>query len=162
MPRKGKFITNPDARTIDELYSLRRIVEPFAAQLAIQKLDAAGEESLHSAVADLKEAVNREDPVGIAQSDISFHAQVYVLADHKPLWRTWGDIISNKLRLLVNVTSQTHNVTDPGPNHELIVSALLDRNVELARRVLVEHIDDGWKRARPSSPVAAEAAAPLV
>lgn len=147
VPRRGKFITNPDERTVDEIYSLRRLVEPYAAELAIEKLDEASEASLREAVDRLNEAIARADSVAIAQSDIDFHAHLYVLADHKPLARTWADIISNKLRLLVNLTTPTHEPTDPGPNHEAIVEAVLGRDVDEARRLIIEHIDDAWERA---------------
>ncbi len=148
VPRRGKFITNPDGRTVDEIYSLRRVVEPYAAELAIEKLDTAGEAELHTAVAELAEAVARGDAVATAQRDIAFHARLYSLADHKPLARTWTDIIANKLRLLVNVTSKTHDPMDPGPNHEAIVTAMVDRDPATARRLLEDHIDDAWARAR--------------
>jgi DNA-binding GntR family transcriptional regulator len=148
VPRRGKFVTNPDARTIDEIYSLRRLVEPYAAELVIEKLDGSGESVLMQAVANLTAAVNGGEAVEVARCDIDFHAHIYALAGHDPLERTWREIIANKLRLLVNDTTKTHDIADPGPNHQLIVDAILARDVDKTRLLLVDHIDDGWTRAR--------------
>src|SRR5688500_7573882 len=38
VPRRGKFLPAFDAQTIDEIYSLRKVLEPYAVQLLIATL----------------------------------------------------------------------------------------------------------------------------
>ena len=50
--------------------------------------------------------------------------------------------------MLVNLTTPTHSsVEDPVRNHEEIVDALVHGEPDVLRQLIVDHVDDGWKRA---------------
>ena len=150
VPRRGKFISQLDSRTIDEIYSLRRILEPYAAELLIESLSSEAEEAIQKSADELNDIVEFGEAGQIAERDIAFHSLMYSLANHKPLARTWDEIIASKLRMLVNVTTLTHEHSDPGKNHQAIVDAILSRDVEKTRLQIIEHIEDAWQRAKTS------------
>ena len=148
IPRRGKFITQLDSQTIDEIYSLRRVLEPYAVELVIDRMSHEIEAALSLALAELDAAIASGDAVAVAEHDIAFHALVYGLSGHGKLKRTWDDIISSKLIMLVNLTTRTHDIAGPSENHQLIVDTIMTRHVERSRALIVEHIDDAWKRAK--------------
>lgn len=151
IPRRGKFVQQIDSRTIDEIYSLRRILEPYAAELIIEGLSVETEQTIRTSLAEIYTAIAGGDAAEVAERDIAFHALIYTLTGHRPLMRAWDDIISNKLTMLVRITTKTHDtISDPGKNHEAIIDAIVSRDSDKCRLLLVEHIDDAWNRAKSS------------
>jgi DNA-binding GntR family transcriptional regulator len=148
VPRRGKFLPAFDARTIDELYSLRRVLEPYAAQLLIASLTDDKRDALLESLARITEAADAGDVPALAERDIDFHNRIYELADHELLRKVWAEAIFGKLRMLLNVTIRTHPLLTTAANHRVIVDAIVDRDVRRARKVVTEHIDDARRRAR--------------
>ncbi len=146
-PRKGKFVRLLDSRMIDEIYSLRRVLEPYAAELIIDELTEDKHRALNEAVDTIDEASKTADVGAIALSDLAFHRKLYELTDHRPMQRIWEDTISGPLQMLVSITTPTHVPTDPVRNHAEIVNCIVSGDRRKARDILIEHIEDGWKRA---------------
>jgi DNA-binding GntR family transcriptional regulator len=147
VPRRGKFLPAFDARTIDEIYSLRRVLEPYATELIIASLDDAKRAALLDAVNAIQEAADAGDVLTLSQTDIAFHHRLYELAGHELLRKVWTEAISGKLRMLLNVTIRTHPLGTTAENHRVIVDAILAKNKRLARKLVTEHIDDAGRRA---------------
>lgn len=148
VPRRGKFLPAFDATTIDEIYSLRKVIEPYATELIIAKLDDEKRAALLEAVAAIQEAETVGDVLELSQSDIAFHHRLYELAGHELLRKVWTEAISGKLRMLLNVTIRTHPHGTTAENHRAIVDAILAKDKRLARKLVTEHIDDAGRRAR--------------
>lgn len=146
-PRRGKFVRALNSRIIDEIYSLRSVLEPYAAELLIQAMTDEIEGSLTDAVETIQSAAATGDISAIARSDLAFHRRLYELTDHRPLQKVWEDIISGSLQMLVNITTPTHQLTDPVRNHEEIVRSIVAGDLEKTREILKLHIEDGWARA---------------
>ena len=146
-PRRGKFVRGLNSRIIDEIYSLRSVLEPYAAELLIQGMTDEIEGSLFDAVGTIQSAAATGDVSAIARSDLEFHRRLYQLTDHRPLQKVWEDIISGSLQMLVNITTPTHQLTDPVRNHEEIVRSIVTGDLEKTREILKLHIEDGWARA---------------
>jgi DNA-binding GntR family transcriptional regulator len=148
VPRKGKFVVHFDRRLVDEIYSLRKVLEAHAAELIIGSLTDAKREALSNAVTSLEEAANAASVSDLAERDLAFHNLLYDLADHQLMRAVWMESIAGKLRILVNVTTQTHEpLADAGANHRVLVEAILRRQAREARRLISQHIDDAWQRA---------------
>lgn len=148
VPRRGKFVLGFDARLLDEIYSLRKVLETYAAGRVIGSLNDSKRQSLLASLADIQEAANAGDVMLLAQRDVAFHESLYQLADHQLLKRVWTENVAGKLRMLLNITTRTHTLIDTAHNHEVIVEAILSKNSRQARSLIVHHIDDAWRRAR--------------
>jgi DNA-binding GntR family transcriptional regulator len=149
VPRRGKFVQGFTPRLIDELYSLRRLLEPHAAALVIAKLDLEGERQLEAAVGELAAAVGMDDAQLVARRDVAFHDLLYELAGHELLQRAWLENIAGKLRILLNVTTATlSQLADAERQHRLLLDPILARDEQTARARLEAHIDDACERAR--------------
>jgi DNA-binding GntR family transcriptional regulator len=149
VPRRGKFVQGFTPRLIDELYSLRRLLEPHAAVLVIARLDAEGERRLEDAVGKIVAAVAAGDAQLLAQRDVAFHDLLYELADHELLQRAWLENIAGKLRILLNVTTATLSaLADAERQHRKLLDSILARDEKTARMRLEAHIDEAHERAR--------------
>lgn len=148
VPRRGKFLPAFDRQTIDEIYSLRKVIEPYAVELLIGSLNEAKRASLLDSLAQIDAAADAGDVLLLAERDIAFHNRLYELADHALLRKVWTEAMAGKLRMLLNVTVRTHPLLSTAQNHRVIVDAIVAKDVRLARKLITNHIDDAWNRAK--------------
>jgi DNA-binding GntR family transcriptional regulator len=149
VPRRSKSVQDLDDRTIDEVYSLRKILEQYAVERVITLAGQEGVRELRLALAEMREAAESGDRQLTARQDITFHSRLYMLAKHSLLERAWQENVAGKLQILLNVTTRTHlALKEPVRRHEAIVRAVASGNVRRAQREISRHIDDAWKRAR--------------
>ena len=149
VPRRGKFVQGFTPQLIDELYSLRRLLEPYAVSRVIATLDASVASQLEGAVQAIADAVESENAQLVAQRDIQFHDLVYDLAHHELLKRAWLENIAGKLQILLHVTTQTLGaLRDAEQQHRRLVDAIISRDEASARARFEGHIDEALERAR--------------
>lgn len=154
VPRRGRFVQSADLRTLDEVYSLRRIIEPFAAERALRDWSSSSRRRLRDAIEAIEAASRSERPGLVAERDIEFHATLIELADHRLLSRTWNDSIAGNLHLLLNLTTATHSsLYEAVRRHTMILDALEGGDPAAVRAVVEEHIDDALRRSRTAYPV---------
>lgn len=148
VPRRGKYVQEFTPQLVDEIYSLRRVLEPYAASLVIERLNAEREHWLDAAVSGIAEAVAADDAKVLAACDVAFHHLLYELAGHDLLLRAWSENIAGKLRILLNVTTRTlPALADAERQHRLLIEPILARDVASARAAVESHIDEAWQRA---------------
>jgi DNA-binding GntR family transcriptional regulator len=158
VPRKGKFVLSFDAVRISEIYSLRKTLEAYAVELIIDRLTDFEREALSNAVAEIEDAANSGSISLIAERDLAFHNRLYELSGHQLLRTVWAENIASKLRMLVNITTRTHDpLIDTGGNHRVLIDAINAKDKAEARRLVAQHIDDAWHRASSSLEVSAAA-----
>ena len=148
VPRRGKVLPAFDRQTIDEIYSLRKVFEPYAVQLLIGSRTDVKRAGLQESLGAIKEAADANDVLGLAQRDIDFHNRIYELSNHDLLLKVWTEAISGKLRMLLNVTVRTHPLASTVDNHRVIVDAIVAKDSRRARKLVSDHIDDAWQRAK--------------
>jgi DNA-binding GntR family transcriptional regulator len=151
VPRHGKFVQDLSPRLVDELYSLRRVIEPYAVTRVIERLDADAKARLEGALADIAAAVEAQDEQRLAHQDLAFHELLYTLADHDLLKRAWLENIAGKLHILLNVTTKTlPGLYDAERQHRRILNPIVKGDAVAARASLEQHIDEAHERARRS------------
>jgi DNA-binding GntR family transcriptional regulator len=149
IPRRGKFVQTFDMRTIDEVYSLRRVLEPFAVRLAIEDARDETMKRLPPAYQVMRKAVDADDARLFARLDIAFHRRIVELASHSLLARAWLENIDGKLQIILNVTTMTHRpLSDALRSHVTIMTAVEAGDAAGAEAVMRAHIDEAWDRAR--------------
>lgn len=149
VPRRGKFVQAFTPRLVDEIYSLRMVLEPYAVSRVIANLDDSAEERLEAALVAIAEAAGGNDAYTLARFDIAFHHLLYELADHDLLMRAWQDNIAGRLQILLNVTTRSlRTLVDAEENHRLLLEPILARDEPQARAATEEHIQEAAERAR--------------
>jgi DNA-binding GntR family transcriptional regulator len=149
VPRHSKFVQDVDSRSVDEVYSLRKILEAWAVERVIELTGADGVSQLREILADMRQAAAAGNRQLTARLDVAFHTKLYELAQHSLLERAWHENIAGKLQIVFNATRNADlALKEPVQKHELIVKAIASRNVERAQDLLARHIDDAWHRAQ--------------
>jgi DNA-binding GntR family transcriptional regulator len=149
VPRRGKFVEEFTPKLVDEIYSLRRVLEPYAASRTIANLNQVARSRLEAALEEIAAAAAEDDAQALAQRDIAFHDLLYQLADHDLLMRAWQENVAGKLRILLNVSQRTlPALADAERQHRRLLEPILEGEDAGARRLLEEHIDEAAARAR--------------
>ena len=149
VPRHTKRVQDVDSRSVDEVYSLRKILEAYAVERVIALAGKDGVNQLRQVLAEMRAAAEAGNKELTARLDVAFHSKLYDLAQHSLLERAWYENIAGKLQIVFNATRNADlALKEPVQKHELIVKAIASRNVERAQDLLVRHIDDAWRRAQ--------------
>jgi DNA-binding GntR family transcriptional regulator len=149
VPRHGKFVQGFTPRLVDELYSLRLLLEPYAVARVIARLDDDARGRLDAALAAIAQAVAADDARMLARCDIGFHHLLYELADHDLLMRAWQENIAGRLQILLNVTTMTLSaLADAEQQHRRLLEPIVSGDEATARARLEEHIEEAAGRAR--------------
>ena len=127
---------------------MRKRLELYAAELIIDSLTDTKRKALNDAVDEIEAAASSGSISVLAERDLAFHNRLYELADHPLLYTVWTENIAGKLRMLVNITTRTHDpLIDTGGNHKVLVDAINAKDRLAARKLISQHIDDAWRRA---------------
>jgi len=145
IPHRGVFVTQLSVRTTWEITSMRALLEPYAARLA---LEAAGTEAaihaeVQAAFAQLKIAVQTADPVRVADADIAFHRAVFARCGHAMLLRELENLQSLARRVVL--TNQISSADAPTliAQHQPIADAVELRDPALLEAAVRTHVIEG-------------------
>lgn len=124
-----------------ELYAVRRMLEPEAAALAVERLTEADLETLRSRLEAMRAATEAEVFV---QADIAFHDTVAEIAGNRTL-RALLDTLRSEatLGLIRRAREEERAEARSIAEHEAILAAMEQRDAELARAATLVHLAQG-------------------
>lgn len=89
VPYRGTVVTPLTAHNVEELQSLRRLFETFAAEQFVANGDGQDIDRLERVVQAMREAAAVHDMTALNAMDIAFHTVIIELGDHSLLLETW-------------------------------------------------------------------------
>jgi DNA-binding GntR family transcriptional regulator len=149
VPRKGYTVVDFTEKDVDEVYSLRLLLETEALRRAMDRLNKDVLDMLQKIVDEMGAAVLQHDePQRIVDLDLSFHECICRAADHSRLYAAWHSMCA-QTRTLVGLTSRTHyqDPEEPRKLHQRILEAIRARDLDRAQELLADHILDAQRRA---------------
>jgi len=148
-PRKGYSVIEFADKDIDEIYSLRLLLEVGALRRAMSRFTEEDIAEMQSVIDRLGKATHQKsDPGTIVSLDLSFHEFICRVADHERLYSVW-DSIRLQTQILIGVTSRTHYEYPDQPKklHQIILDAIRDKDLKCAESSVTDHILDAQRRA---------------
>lgn len=150
-PYKGLFVRSVSRKDIEELYSLRTVLEGFAFQLAWDKRTKESVDDLHERNAALKRTVETgtDGPRAIEQ-ELHLHSWCYELSGHALLRRSWENMRPH-ISFYFSLHQKAHNRKGPlRESHDTYVelacgtelSAMLDHLKDHMRQGLAKTVDE--------------------
>jgi DNA-binding GntR family transcriptional regulator len=145
---RGATVVQLSAEDLDEVHSLRLVIEELAVRLAIQHRDEADLKALERSLAGLRPHLEHSVTEQMsAQLDVNFHDDIYRAAHHDRLYRSWSAI-----RMQVHWLLLLRTVASQGWHENMIASHI--RIVELIKAgdeagavsAVGEHIRDLYNR----------------
>jgi len=135
IPYRGTFVADFDDRIITETYSVRRVLEAFAAELAIQNGTAQQMAELRDIFSEMAEVADRAGYGEIPRTDLQLIRHIYLMADHELLLQMWNAIETNVKRgIFLRAVFASTRQASCWMRIIRIVEAFEVRDVEAAKR----------------------------
>ncbi len=147
--RRGSYVTKFSAIDIDEIYSLRLLLEVGAIHRAIERITEPEIAKMQKTVDALGSlAQERLNSSKIVEQDLLFHEAICKVADHSRLYQVWNSM-RWQTQLLIALTVKTHyeHPDEPKMYHQAILHTIRTRDATEAEKLLTEHIRDAQRRA---------------
>lgn len=142
IPRGGVRVITLDLPKVVEIYHVREALEGKAAALAARNISQEGIDKLKQLLAMAEEHMLTSGGTYIqADADIDFHYQVIQASGNQTLIQTLCEELYYLLRMYrYRASLQPHRAKKAFEEHQHLVSALEDRDEQLAEIVMRKHI----------------------
>jgi DNA-binding GntR family transcriptional regulator len=160
LPRRGARVAGLDVKELDELSSLRTVLEQFVVVRVQERLTPENEAELGRIVDRFVRAAERNDVDRIFELDREFHGRLWALADHSIL----ADIVTHLRGRLdaflrdATMRREPSEMKGHAHAHVELLEAIVSRDPERARQQMADHIRQAADRLRELYLAAGDAA----
>lgn len=143
--RRGVFVIGLTVEDVEELYSLRQMIEGQAVRRC---LTAAGPDwrGAQAALAVMQAAAGSGDITAFAAADLDFHSCFYVVAGHRRLQAVWEQYRPTFADMLAVTNTRDHDLAPTAADHADLLAAVVGRREAEALSLLATHIDGSRER----------------
>ena len=134
-----EFLFLLDDTSLQELTEMRLMMEPSLAAKAAERAGSQHIALLRQSIIDLEHS--KHDRVKLVASDILFHRAIFQASGNRLAGRLFHTIHRAMLNMIM-VTSQLVALEHTLHFHQPILSAIEQRNPELAARLMTDHLND--------------------
>ncbi|MGH3928443.1 MAG: GntR family transcriptional regulator [Pseudonocardiaceae bacterium] len=146
LPRRGARVAELSARDIDELFSLRDVLERFAMSTALPLRVGLSLDEPAAALAEMDRAATAGEAVEQAEAHRRFHLALVGLAEHQHLLRVYEPVVLKlQLYMAVNLRreAEQRSPMDGVTRHRKLLDVVADGRLD---RVLTELGEHGARR----------------
>ena len=139
LPRRGYFVIKLTKKDLKEIYDLRILLESYAIDTAIEKMDPTKLKKIYRDFERLRETNNskRREKESL-KIDEGFHLEIVRNCDNKRAQELFYRIYD-----FARISQKMHKRIDQDiDEHTAVIKALLDKKKEEARRLLVQHLEN--------------------
>jgi DNA-binding GntR family transcriptional regulator len=140
MPYRGAIVRNLSRQDIEELYSLRSVLESFAIQRIIERDDAEQIARLRAVFETMLAAAQAGDLKAVNNIDREFHDTLIELSEHNLLVMTWSSVSMRVRQVMALRNRRNSDITRIAYNHLPIIEAIEGGDEAEALRLIQEHV----------------------
>ena len=139
-PRQGTYVKNFTLKDIEEIYTLRAMLEGYAVSLALDRLREQDLNSLRNILDRISEMAEKKDVIEVAELNMQFHQKILDLSDHKLVCATWHSLLAQQRMLSAMTTEFYISLIDIRRTHEILLETLMSGDKELSKKCFENHI----------------------
>lgn len=153
-PRRGARVAALTARQLDEISSLRIVLEQFVARRVQAVWTPAIERQLRSVARDMVAAADRGDALRVIELDQRFHERLWALAEHGLLNELAAMVRRRVTSFLISATRALPpaDLREHALTHVALIEALASGDRSRAEAEMQRHISVAADRIRRSLP----------
>ena len=141
-PHRGTFVHSPTRSEIEEISSLRVLLECFVVERVIANWQPSHEARLRHIVGTMRKAAEANDIQALFEQDYLFHNVLWEIADHSLLLEVVSGLRARINRFLGEATavlpaSQRHMHID---SHDHLINIILKGDVGEAKTEITNHV----------------------
>lgn len=145
---RGVSVVELTRNDLQEIYTLRSVLEPLAISLAVERRDASDLAEMDASLAEMTSAFSRRiTERDAARLDVQFHDTIYQAAHHQRLSNAWEQIRLPTYWFMLSrnvASSDWREGTVQG--HAEILKVIKKGNQDAAVEVTKEHISFAYER----------------
>jgi DNA-binding GntR family transcriptional regulator len=148
-PRRGVFVPQQSAADIEEITSLRAVLEAFAARRAAARISPAELQRLRDLVEAGAEAARHGDWLTMEEHNAAFHDRLVHAAGHRLLLRAWRLLSPTAWKQIAAtrpVPPSPATVEDFRERHHRLIAALASGDAERAAQAATVHVQRASER----------------
>lgn len=138
--RRGTIVARFSLQDIEEIYSLRALLESYAVTLLTEQGAAVHCEALRSITLRMDEAGNRGDDEELSQLNVQFHRYIVEHCGNRRLANLWLEMNRQVRMIMLTVTQLYPTLHGVGDYHRLIVDAIASGDSQVAAATIKDHI----------------------
>lgn len=142
VPGRGVFVTTLSVQSIKEIFQMRRILEPLALQMALDRLNM---DMLLSFRDRFTAGIAAKDYPTLHQMDYDFHNYLNDNSGNTYMVQFLRALSDNFQRVRTQPFYMAERTLGGAQEHLVLIDYLLDGNIEQAKPFLVEHISNTEK-----------------
>lgn len=140
VPNKGVIVKGISAKDIQDIYTIRMLIEGLAARWATEMITPQELEELKEAV-DLEEFYTvKNDNSHLLQFDTRFHDIIFKASKSKPLMHTLSTFHHYVQKARSISMSSPERAIEVLEEHKAILQAIMDKDAYKAERLTTEHV----------------------
>lgn len=153
-PRRGAYVYVPTRKEIDEIASLRLVLEHLVVERAIERWNSEDEAVLRQIVTEMRRGMETGDYQRIYEQDVIYHHKLWEIADHEILLEIVSSLRSRISRVLYESAVSVADAERGDPaqmydhihGHDVLIDILASGDVDAARQEMTNHIMRGKSR----------------
>ncbi len=139
-PRKGTYVKSFELKDIEEIYTLRALLEGFAVSLALDRFQEQDLAYLRDLLDQIVEMAEKKDVIEVSRLNMQFHKKIMELSDHKRLYDTWQSLLAQTQMLSAMTTEYYTSLIDIRKSHKILLDALVTGDRDHIKRSFEQHI----------------------
>lgn len=142
VPHRGAFVYLPSANEIDEISSLRVVLERFVVERVIERWTAEHDAALVRIVMRMRQAAEVKDFQQVYAQDYEFHHKLWEIADHSIMLEVVAGLRSRINRFLYETTSaiSPQELNKHVDAHDELIEIIRSGDVAAAQTEITRHI----------------------
>lgn len=140
IPNKGTFVKGISAQDIEDIYTIRMLIEGLAARWATEKVTDAIIKELKEVVELEEFYTSKNDVSHLLQYDTKFHDIIFKASKSMPLMHTlsaFHNYIQRARNMSLNNPERANMVLS---EHKSILQAIIEKDASKAERLTTEHV----------------------
>lgn len=140
IPYHGTTVRRLTRADIEEVYSMRILLETYALERALQRDDAAALARLRAIVHDMVRAGDSGDLKAVNGHDRAFHTALIDMSGHRLLRSLWPLVAMKARQVMALVNRRNRDLTQIARSHLPLLDAMEAGDSAQARALLRQHI----------------------
>ena len=156
IPRKGAEVARMTEKDMEDVLQIREALDELAVQIACDKMTEKQLVNLTLAMKNFENSIQTGNLKKVVQTDVEFHDVIYQATDNPKLVNILSNLSEQIYRYRVEYLKEKENYPMLVKEHEEIVTALKDRNKQLAAEMTKRLGCDGFNIVQNNGEVAGQ------
>jgi DNA-binding GntR family transcriptional regulator len=140
--RKGAYVADVSVKDILDVLEVRSVLEGLAASLAAERMTEEELEELEMISYNFKKCLEDKDTEGMIEKDMQFHDRIIRSTRNHKLIQIAQGLQEQVQRFRITYFAEYNELKGVLADHQEILEAISNRNVERAQKVAQKHIDE--------------------